>query len=57
MKIEESIRTDTAREENRYYHDSHIAKIYTIMIRLGGELILSRFALRENRYYHDSPRW
>ena len=52
--IEESIRIDSVRKENRYYHDSSLGKIDTIMIRMGDESILSRFAWVMNRYYHDS---
>ena len=52
--INYSIRIDTSFWENRYYHDSARRRIDTIMIRLGGESILSWFGWVENRYYHDS---
>ena len=42
--------------ENRYHHDSHLAKIDTIMIRMVGEFILSRFGWVKNRCYHDSKK-
>ncbi len=46
-------------QENRRIdsnHDSTGRRIYTIMIRLGGESILSWFGWAENRYYHDSAK-
>ena len=63
-KIEESIRIDSARKENRYYHDSRLGKSilswfvwlvnrYYHDSRLG-KLILSWFEWVVNRYYHDS---
>ena len=52
--INYSIRINSSILKFRYYHDSVGRWIDTIVIRLGGESILSWFGWAVNRYYHES---